>query len=300
MKGRSLYILIITIILCLSCRNTSKFIFSEADPDSFDESVNLSPEAIAEISKNISFPVEIANLLQIMGIPFSPEYLASSINPDNESPSSIKALHLGILGADLGYINMYEKTGSSPQIISNIRKLAKGIRADQLFDFKAINRLSSDKSNPDSLLFLSIDPYSKTASFLNENGNGQLSSLLIIGVWIEGQFLATQVAKGFADPLLTDRIGEQKVILNDLILLAKPYCNADDDLKTICQHLHDLRNSYRNVNISYTLGEPIAMEIDGGLTVKQTETSVVTMTEEQLAGIIEVTKSIRENLILIN
>jgi hypothetical protein len=39
------------------------------------------------------------------------------------------------------------------------------------------------------------------------------------------------------------------------------------------------------------------VEKDGGLTIKQTETSVVTMSKEQLNGVIEITKNIRDRLI---
>lgn len=73
----------------------------------------LNTETIADISRNISSPVEIANLLQMLEVPFTNEYLASSIDANKQSTSFNKALQLGILGADLGYLNMYEMTGSS-------------------------------------------------------------------------------------------------------------------------------------------------------------------------------------------
>jgi hypothetical protein len=42
------------------------------------------------------------------------------------------------------------------------------------------------------------------------------------------------------------------------------------------------------------------VEKNGGLTIKQTETSVVTMSKEQLDDVIEITKKIRDRLILNN
>ena len=287
---------------CFSCRNSSSkpadFIFPEADSVPVSEAEKLSDEAIAEISKNISSPVEIANLLQMMAVPFSPDYLASSIDPNRQSTAFDKAFTLGILGADLGYLNMYEKTGSAIDILSSIRKLAEGIRVGQFFDFETIKRLSLNKSNLDSLLFLSIDSYTKIDQYLRENDRGQLSSLMIIGVWVEAQYLATQVMKEYPDPMLRDRIGEQKIILNDLIMLASPYCGRDSEFAALCKYLQEFREKYRDVRITYTLGDPAMIEKDGGLVVEQTETSVVEMTEEQLTGIIEVTKKIRDSLIL--
>jgi hypothetical protein len=123
---------------------------------------------------------------------------------------------------------------------------------------------------------------------------------MIIGVWIEGQFLATQVVNQYPDKMLIDRIGEQKIILNDLLLLISPYCNRDPEFTSLCKDMQDIKEKYHDIRITYTQGEPVSVEKDGGLTIKQTETSVVTMSKEQLNGVIEITKNIRDRLILNN
>jgi len=301
MKGKTVLIILIAAFACFSCRNSthksSEFVFPMADSVPVKEAEKLSTEAIAEISKNISSPVEIANLLQVMAVPFSPDYLASNINPNQQATAFDKALSLGILGADLGYLNMYEKTGSSLDILSSIKKLAEGIRVGQYFDFETIKRLSLNKSNLDSLLFLSIESYNKIDKYLRDNDRGQLSALMIIGVWIEGQYLATQVIREYPDPMLRDRIGEQKIILNDLIMLASPYCSRDSEFGNLCRNLQNVKNAYRDIKITYTIGEPVSVEKDGALVVTQTETSKVDMSNEQLAAIVDVTKNIRNKLI---
>lgn len=302
MKGRVFFLALI--VLCFSCKNTthkgSEFVFPEADSIPVSEAEKLSPEAIADISKNISSPVEIANLLQMLEVPFSPNYLASSIDPKNQSTGFDKALKLGILGADLGYLNMYEKTGTSLDVLSSIRKLAEDIKVGQFFNFEAIKRLSQSKTNLDSLLFISIDSYSQIDTYLRENDRGQLSALMIIGVWIEGQYLATQVVSMYPDTILRDRIGEQKIILGDLIMLISPYCSRDKEFASLCKDIQDIKDKYRDVRITYTQGDPISVEKDGALVVEQTETSVVEMSKEQLDGIVEITKEIRNRLILNN
>ena len=300
MKGRVIFLLLL-VFLAFSCRNTTRkgsdFIFPEADAIPAGEAEKLSAEAIEDISRNISSPVEIANLLQILEVPFSPSYLASGIDANKMTTAFDMAISLGILGADLGYLNMYERTGSSVNLLSSIKKLAEGIRVGQFFDFETIKRLSLNKSNLDSLLFLSIDSYTQIDSYLRDDNRGHLSALLIIGVWIEGQYLATQVMKQYPDGMLRDRIGEQKIILNDLLLLAGPYCNRDNEFGQLCNYLGQIRDSYRDVRITYTLGDPVSIEKDGGLVVTQTETSNVEMTDEQLEEIIKITGTVRNKLI---
>lgn len=302
MNGRVFFIVIL--FVCFSCRNssnkTSEFVFPEADSVPVSEAEKLSPEAIADISRNISSPVEIANLLQTLEIPFSQNYIAASIDANKQSTNFDKALKLGILGADLGYLNMYEKTGSSLDVLSSIRKLADDIKVGQFFDFESIKRLSQNKSNLDSLLFISIDSYTQIDNYLRENERGQLSALMIIGVWIEGQYLATQVVNQFPDKRLSDRIGEQSIILSDLLLLISPYCNRDSEFRSLCEDLSNIKDKYREVKITYTQGEPVSVEKNGALVITQTETSNVEMSKEQLDSIIEVTKNIRNRLILNN
>jgi hypothetical protein len=300
MKGRVFLLLIL--IICFSCRNSSnkkgEYVFPEADSVPLSEAQKLSPEAIADISKNIASPVEIANLLQMLDVPFSQNYLAASIDANKQSTNFDKALKLGILGADLGYLNMYEKTGSSLDVLSSIRKIAEDIKVGQFFDFESIKRLSQNKSNLDSLLFISIDSYTKIDDYLRSNDRGQLSALMIIGVWIEGQYLATQVVSQFPNEILRDRIGEQKIILNDLILLISPYCSLDSEFTDLCKDLQSIKDNYRNVKITYTQGDPVSTEKDGGLVIQQTETSNVEMSEVQLKTIIENIKDIRNKLVL--
>ncbi len=301
MKGKVIFITLI-VVLSFACRNSSnkenEFVFPEADSVPVSEAEKLSPEAIADISKNITSPVEIANLLQTLDVPFNQEYLASSIDANKQSTSFDKALKLGVLGADLGYLNIYERTGSSLDVLTSIRKLADDINVGQFFDFETIKRLSQNKSNLDSLLFISIDSYNKIDTYLRDNNRGQLSALMIIGVWLEGQYLATQVVKLYPDKMLSDRIGEQKIILNDLLMLINPYCNHDPEYTSLCSDLQAIKDKYRDVRITYTQGAPVSKEKNGGLVVTQTETSNVEMTKEQLNGIVEITKSIRDKLIL--
>jgi len=301
MKGR-LLLLVLILLVCFSCRNSSitsdEFLFPDDDTTLLSEYEKLSPEAIADISQNISSSVEIANLLQLLEVPYSQAYLASTIDANKQSTNFDKAIKLGILGADLGYLNMYEKTSSSIDLLSSIRKLAEDIRVGQFFDFEAIRRLAQNKSNLDSLLFISIDSYTQIDKYLRENDRGQFSALLIIGVWIEGNYLATQMVSKFPDPMLKDRIGEQKIIINDLLFLINNYKNRDSDFNELYNDLLKIQNVYRDVKITYTLGDPISEEKDGSLIVTQTETSVVEMTEKQLEGVIEITKKIRDKLIL--
>ncbi|MDX9929701.1 MAG: hypothetical protein RBS37_07610 [Bacteroidales bacterium] len=300
--GRAILIVLLSLAAVLSsCRGRTdrkaQFVFPDADTFPLSEAEQLSAEAIDDIVRNISSPVEIAALLQAMSVPFSVEYLAPVSDVDRITTNFEKALKLGIYGADLGYLNMYERTGSSVEVLQAIKKLADGIRVGQFFDFETLKRLSLSGSNIDSLLFISVHSFNQIDEFLRTNQRGHLSSLMITGVWLEAQYLATQVVQNHPDEILKNRIGEQKIILNDLMMLLSPYCRISRDYSTLCEKMELLREKYKGINITYTLGEPETMEVDGRLTVIQNEESLVEMTDQQLQEIVELTKAIRNELI---
>lgn len=292
---------VILLVSACSCRNGSTrqsgLGFPVADSVPAGEAVKLSEEAVADIVQNIASPVEIASMLQAMEVPFSAGYLAPTQGADRLTTNFQKALMLGIYGADLGYLNIYEKTGNSVDVLSTIKRLADGLRVGQFFDFETIKRLSVSKSNLDSLLFLSVNSYNQIDRFLRDNDRGSVSALMIAGVWIEGQYLATQVALDNSDEILRDRIGEQKIILGDLLMLLRPYSSNSDDYRTLYGLMEDISSLYSGVKVSYRLGEPETREEDGRLVMVQHEESIVEMSDAQLAQIAEKSKEVRNKLI---
>ena len=299
MKGRVIILVLAVILAVFSCRNDpgKPEGFVLADADSVKPFVIPVADPLEEIYRNFSSSLEIANLFQVMGVPFSPGYLASSLNANEQTTSFQKALYLGILGADLAYLNMYEKTGSSIEIVSSVKKFSDGLNVGQFFDFETIKRISINKSNLDSLLFLSVDSYCQMDEYLRKNNRSNLSSIMIVGVWIEAQYFATQVMKQYPGNLLRERIGEQKYFLDNLIRIVSPYCDYDKEFTKVCGYLRELSEKYEKVNISFTKGEPSSTVKDGVLVITQTETSMVEMTDEQLKEIIEMTGIVRNKLI---
>jgi len=177
MTGRLIIIQLVVVLFIFSCKSSTSrkgdFVFPEADSIPVSEAEKLSAEAIEDIARNISSPMEIANILQKMAIPYSAGYLASSIDANRLNTSFDRALKLGILGADLGYLNMYEKTSTALDLLSSIKKLADGISVGQYFDFEAIKRLSRNRSNLDSLLYISQNSFNNIDKYLRDNGRGQ-------------------------------------------------------------------------------------------------------------------------------
>jgi hypothetical protein len=254
--------------------------------------LKVSVQAMNEIIENVSSPIEMAAIVKKLGTPFSNRYLSNLDNIDNHASSFRMAYTLGILGADLGYLNVYEKTGTSVNYLAAISKMADGLKINQFFDFNTMKRLATSSSNIDSLMFLSVHSFNLMDDHLRVTDRSNLSALMITGVWVEGMYLATQVVKEKPDTSLSQYIGEQKVILNDIILILKNY-ERDTQFAALVKDLEQIKTEFDKVKITYVMGDPIAVEQDGMLTIVQQESSVVSIEQEVLNQIIEITAHIR-------
>ena len=301
MSKRLIYILIPLLIFgaCRSDKSKDSDYSKEFEiPDSviYEGEYEISEEAMKDIVQNISSPVEIAALIKAVGVPFSKDYLATTDYIDNYNTSFKKALGLGIFAADLGYQNMYNKTGSVIDYISTIKTLADGIRVGQFFDFTTLKRLATNNQNLDSLMTISVQNFNQMDRYLRENNRSNLSSLMVAGIWVESMYLLGEVVKESPNAELSEKIGEQKIILSNLMLLLKNY-ERDPKFKTLIEDLTEIQELYRDVTITYEKGEPETVVIDGILTIKQNDKQYIDITNETMFKIIDKTAEVRNKII---
>lgn len=262
----------------------------------YDGNLEISQQAMDEIVQNISSPVEIAALIKAVGVPYTKEFLATTDYVDNYNTNFTKALGLGIFGADLGYQNMYNKTGSVLDYIQAIKTLADGIRVGQFFDFTTLKRLVSNNQNLDSLMYISVQNFNQMDRYLNENNRSNLSSLIVTGVWIESMYLLGNTIKESPNAELSEKIGEQKIILGNLMLLLKNF-EQDPKFKVLINDLSEIQELYREVTITYEKGEPEAVEVNGQLVFQQNDKQFIDISNETLIKIIDKTNEVRNKII---
>jgi hypothetical protein len=254
--------------------------------------LQISSETMNDIIQNIASPIEVAAMISALNVPYSTHYLSDPESLSTNTTSFEMAFSLGALSADLGYLNMYEKTGTAVNYLSSMNRLADALQIGQFFDFATIKRLATSSSDLDSLMFISVNSFNNMDDYLRETERSNLSALMITGVWIEGLYLATQVAVQNTNEDLKSMIGEQKLILNDLLLILNNFSN-EEAIAGYINDLEEIKSIYDNVKITYEVGEPQTIEKDGMLMVVQSESSHVTMSDETLQKIIEVTEQVR-------
>ena len=257
--------------------------------------VNYNSEAMNEVIASFSSPVEMAALLKDSGVPFAQKYL---IDPDkvNGYTSSFKrALGLGVLSADLGYLNVYSKTSLILDYLVAIRKLTETLTLGQFFDFQALKRLATSDDNIDSLLIMSVQSYQNMDEHLRNNQRSNLSALMVTGVWVESMYLVTQVAKEQSNEDFKNTIGEQKGILNNLLPILRLFKENDKNFADLISNLEELKDVLDVVKITVQVKDNVPSREDG--VIEQNEESIVTVSKEELSEIITVTEKIRNKII---
>ncbi|HET6540896.1 MAG TPA: hypothetical protein VFG46_10460, partial [Chryseolinea sp.] len=209
-----------------------------------------------------------------------------------------KALNLGVYGTDLGYTNIYEQNQDGVKYMSSIKTLADGLSIGQFFDIETIGRLATNSKNLDSLLLITTQNFNSINHYLQSRNQSNLSVLFLTGGWVEALNILCEVAA--ANPTnkeMQETIGEQKIILENILLLLSFYKESDQNMASLLGDMEELKKLYDKVNITYTYSESTFEIVDGVMVIKDNSSSTIQITSEDIANIKALTTSIRNKII---
>lgn len=247
------------------------------------------------IFKNVPSPVEMSNLLRKANLSFNQDIL-NPLDKEGKYVSLNKiALNLGVYGADLSYVRIFDQLQQSIKYLSAVKKASEslGIPSDE--GAFTVERLEENVSNRDSLLMIISETYETADSYLKENNRGSIAALIILGGWIEALHIATVLVKtDDKNEAILRRIAEQKLSINNLIDLLSDYSD-NEFIAAYVPQVAKLKKAYDKVGIEY---EEKTIETD---TInKQTKIngdSEIIMSDEILTEISNIVDEIRTEVI---
>ena len=126
-------------------------------------------------------------------------------------------------------------------------------------------------------------------AYLKENDRDHISAMVIAAGWVEGLYIATSIASvdDDPDPLLLQRIAEQKLSLGNLTELVKVY-NKDNQLDDIAHDLTLINKAFADVGIKKEKST-ISKDADGTTLI-----GGITKTDMSKETLVEITKVVNE------
>lgn len=193
---------------------------------------------VKNIFYNVPSPVEVTSIIQKMDIQYHPDLLNPSANSENYLTQADKALNMGVYGADLSYIRIYEQYQDAAKFLVVVKKFTRELGIPEEGERVIAKRLEKNLQNQDSLLSIITETFTESDSYLKENHRGSTAALIIFGGWIETLYLATNILD-LESPQsdMVKLIVEQRYSVKNLLALMEQY----PDEKRIHDFLPDLK-----------------------------------------------------------
>jgi len=283
-----------TIVLTTGCGDND----SKDTPSKKDN--NTAKKTISEIRFSVPSPVQTAKIIKGTNATFDETLVNSDENAAKYTTNYQQALNLGIYGADLGYLIMYENTTDAINYLSAVNTLTQELGISGAFDEVLLDKFTDgmdNLGNEDSLQKLVAEAYRSGNKYLQTNKSYDIIGLMLTGGYIESLHFATQVAKTNKDQALMNSIANQKSTLTNLIgLLADVNKEKKmDRLSSLLEKLKMLQNEFFNIGSNYTY---VKSETDSEtkMTVIKSKTDV-NISDEQIKKISAIVAEIRIDII---
>ena len=254
----------------------------------------LSEDSIYKIMQSISIPLEKSNILMNLPARLYKNLINPSENYKNYSTNYKQALNLGIYGADIGYINIYNEADISIDYLISVKKLADNLRIGQFINAEKIKELSDKDNNLDSLIHLSMVGFHKMRKYLREKKRSEISTYILLGSWIESLYLITQIQKTEPDDELAQIIGRQKIAVTQMKSLLGYYESAAA-MQKVKKFIHEIDQAYSDVEV---IGLEKTTDVENNLLKLVDEEAIVKISSHQIDVITEKVKMLRTELII--
>ena len=295
------FLFIIFIYNVTGCGNKNKSnekLLIEHDRESVNQEQKIPDHKIAEIIRSIPSPVETSTLIRESGGIYNNLILNSSDNSNKNYHSNFdKAINLGIYGTDLGYVNIYNQSQDALGYLNCIQSLADELKIGHFFEYNTFKRMANNNSNMDSVMYLTIANFESMNNFLHEQKRSDQSVLILSGGWLEALYISCTVAKTNKNKELLEKIGEQKIVLDQLLLLLSNY-QDDEKIANLRTKFLLLQDAYKDVKIVTTFKNSEMHVTKGVYVIDDKSESRVEITATQLQEIARITEQIRGHIII--
>jgi hypothetical protein len=146
-------------------------------------------------------------------------------------------------GVDMTYSYILGKEKDAINHLTVVEKITETLKIEDSFDFRIIKNLISHSGNLDSLITLTTLNLVNTHDYLSKKAEPTLGILILTGAWLESLYLICEAAKEQPNDLFDNHIVEQKIILDQLLLLLSFY-EDDKKIRAFIEKFEGLQKIY--------------------------------------------------------
>jgi hypothetical protein len=294
-KKRALLLAPFCLLLLASCGNGDK---QATNPEDIQEdTTKVVSSGVLNIGGelfSIPSPLQTAMLIQKTGTQYDKGILNTKENMNQYATDFSKALNLGIYGADLGYVTMYNKTQDALSYLAAVKKLSDDLGLSGAFDTQTMERFNKNITNKDSMMMLVGLAYRAGDAFLKNNKRNDISGLILAGGWLESLNFAISVNKIKENEEVKRRIADQKQALASIIKLLGQY-EAQTEYTALLNELKELNKVYETLEFKYVYEMP-ETDVAAKMTTINSHTDV-SISKEQIDQIAAKVESIRKKIV---
>ncbi|GAF02332.1 hypothetical protein [Saccharicrinis fermentans] len=247
-------------ILIVSCQSSDQK-KSSNEQDELIESAkqDIDPQIMDNFNKSklifysLPSPLETAMLIKRSGARYDEEILNPTSNISNYNTNLKMALNLGIYSADLSYTSLFDQTQSAIKYMGCAKKMAEGLSIIDAIDENTMKKLEDNMNNRDAVLEIISETFMNSNAYLKENDRPAISVMVLVGGWVEGLYLASELTNGSMEnnKRLLDRIIYQKLSLITVLNLLESY-PENEDIQYLHAKMNELKGIFEQVKIVNT------------------------------------------------
>jgi hypothetical protein len=273
-------ILLFTFLLIITSCNLGK---KKAAPEVKIEDFITKDDIFDDIDKakkifySLPSPLETAMLIKSAGAKYDEVLLNSINNKTKYTTTKSLALNLGIYTTDLSFASLFDQTQTSINYMNASRTLAEGLDINDAIDDDTMKRLEENLQNRDVVMDIISETFLNCSSYLKENERQDVAAVVLVGGWVEGLYLATQLVgnASIENNKLADRILEQKLSFNIVQRMLddnkqKENGNKNKDIIDLMAQLQDLKLAFDKVKVETSETTAVTEEGSNVTTLKST------------------------------
>lgn len=295
---KTVYLLLPVFIIALlfsSCKSGGKEKDREAPVEitEVDEEVLKDVNEAKKIFYSLPSPLESAMLIKSAGAVFNEDFLNPTANTSRYTTNKQMALNLGIYTCDLSFASLYDQTQLVIDYMSAARKMADGLGILDAINEETITRLEENINNREVILDIVSETFLNSNSYLEDNEQPAIASIVLVGGWVEGLYIATQLVDmdEFDSDKLVSRIIDQKLSFDIMLQLLEDN-NEHPAIPEVIEQMEELKVVFDKINIETTDIKPEFDEATNVTVLKSTiETDMTPEIYMELARKVEQIRS---------